>query len=88
MKYSSILKSAIEETDLSLKQICRRVNRHGFKLHPTILSKMQNGKHPPAKDALNIVLAEVLEIESNELRLTAIKELLPKELIELIQKVS
>ncbi|MCC3381951.1 XRE family transcriptional regulator [Paenibacillus farraposensis] len=88
MSYSTMLKSAIKNADLSLAQICRRVNRFGFKLDPAILSKMQNGKHPPAKDELNIILAQVLGIDAGELRVAAIKQVLPKELIELIQRVS
>ncbi|MGG1639914.1 helix-turn-helix domain-containing protein [Paenibacillus sp. NRS-1782] len=88
MSYATLLKNAIKDADLSLGQICRRVNRNGLKLHPAVLSKMQNGKHPPARDEVNIALAQVLEIDVGRLRVEAIKQILPKDLIKLIQEVS
>ena len=55
-------------------------------MHRSVLSKMQNGKYPPAKDEVNIALAEILEIDATELRLAAARELISPELIKLIKK--
>lgn len=87
MTYASLLKESIKEADLSLGQICRRLKRRSIKLDPAILSKMQNGKIPPAKDHVNIALAEVLGIDEEKLRVAAIKEIIPPDLFMLIRKV-
>lgn len=87
MTYASLLKKSIEEADLSLRQISRRLKQRGIKLDPAILSKMKNGKMPPAKDHVNIALAEVLGIDAEKLRVVAVKETIPPELFMLIKKV-
>ncbi|MGM1048353.1 MAG: helix-turn-helix domain-containing protein [Bacillota bacterium] len=87
MTYASLLKKSIKEADLSLGQICRRLKQKGINLDRATLSKIQNGKMPPAKDHVNIALAEVLGIEAERLRVTAIKEIIPPELFMLIRKV-
>ncbi|GIP55901.1 MULTISPECIES: XRE family transcriptional regulator [Paenibacillus] len=87
MNYADLLKQAIQEADLSLGQICRRLAKHGIKMDRAILSKMQNNKLPPAKDDVNIVLAEILQTDPDALRVAAVKEVVSPELIGLIKKV-
>ncbi|MEC0110465.1 XRE family transcriptional regulator [Paenibacillus taichungensis] len=87
MNYAQLLSSSIQKADLSLAQICRRLLKKGIQLDKAILSKLKNGKIPPAKDELNIALAEVLEIDPNQLRIAAAKETIPKPLYKLIREV-
>ncbi|WP_338841957.1 helix-turn-helix transcriptional regulator [Paenibacillus glucanolyticus] len=87
MTYASFLKKSIDEADLSLGQICRRLKQKGINLDRTTLSKLQNGKMAPAKDPVNIALAEVLGVNAEKLRLAAIKEIIPPDLYSLIRKV-
>lgn len=85
LNYSEMLKSAIERNQLSLKQVCFKLAKNDIWLDKAVLSKMQNGKLPPAKDEVNIVLAEILNIDPIEFRLAAVRETLPKQLFELIR---
>ncbi|MGP9039777.1 helix-turn-helix domain-containing protein [Cytobacillus kochii] len=85
MKYHLILKNAIEKKGLSLTQISFRLAKKDICLDKSIISKMQNGKWPPAKDEVNIALAEILDIEIDSFRLAAAKEILPQSLFNLIK---
>lgn len=87
MDYAELLRKAIRDADLSLGQICRRLAKRGIKMDRAILSKMQNNKLPPAKDEVNIVLAEILQTDPDILRVAAIKQVVSPELIRLIKKV-
>ncbi|MCM3131839.1 XRE family transcriptional regulator [Paenibacillus polysaccharolyticus] len=87
MNYAQLLSLSIQKADLSLAQICRRLEKKGFYLDRGTLSKMKNGKLPPAKDDLNILLAEVLDIDPKDLRIAAAKETIPKPLYKLIREV-
>lgn len=86
MSYSTILKEGISAVSISLTQVCLQLKRKNISLDKAILSKMQNGKFPPAKDQVNIALAEILGIDQTQLRLAAVKESIPKELIQLIKE--
>lgn len=85
MEYSTMLHEALLKADLSLAQVCRRLKKHGANLDPAVLSKMRNGKCAPAKDKVNIALAEVLGVDSKELRLAAARETIPSPLFTLIR---
>lgn len=87
MTYASLLKKSIKEADLSLRQICNRLKHRGVIYDVATLSKIQNGKKPPASDRVNIALADVLGIDADQLRIAAIKEVIPPELLVLIKKV-
>ncbi|MNL14345.1 hypothetical protein D3C87_1352800 [compost metagenome] len=86
MTYSSMLKRAIEKKKYSLTQVCFQLAKRDVWLDKASLSKIQNGKLPPAKDETNKVLAEILDIDSTKLRVAAIREIIPDDLIELIKK--
>jgi len=88
MRYADLLKKGIAKRGLSLNQIVFQLAKRDICLDKAILSKMQNGKHPPAKDDINIVLADVLQINSTEFRLAAVKEIIPESLYELIKTAS
>jgi ribosome-binding protein aMBF1 (putative translation factor) len=85
--YQTLLKSGIEKNGLSLTQICFRLAKKDICLDKSIISKLQNGKLPPAKDEINIALAEILDIDIDQFRLAAAKEVLPTSLFELIKRV-
>lgn len=80
-----MLKHGIEMNRYSLKQVCFKLAKRDIWLDKAVLSKMQNGKLPPAKDDINIILAEILNINPDEFRLAAVKETLPMELFNLIK---
>ncbi|MFS0820791.1 XRE family transcriptional regulator [Bacillus sp. 1P02SD] len=85
MKYHTLLRRAIEKKGISLTQVSFRLAKKDICLDKSVLSKLQNGKLPPARDEINIALAEILEIDVNQFRLAAAKEIIPKSLFELIK---
>jgi hypothetical protein len=85
MNYQTLLKQAIEKKGWSLTQITFRLAKKDICIDKSVLSKLQNGKLPPARDEVNIALAEILEIDIVPFRLAAAKELLPTSLFELIK---
>lgn len=87
MNYAAMLREGILKADLTLAQICRRLQKKGFVMHNSVLSKMKNGKMPPGKDELNIALAEVLGLDAKDLRIAAAKETIPGPLYNLIREV-
>lgn len=82
MIYANRLKKTIAKSGMSLTEICVAVRVFGFKTDKTYLSKLQNGKIPPAGDDLNDALAQVLNIDSVELRTAAYQEKIPKDVLE------
>ncbi|MEE4565264.1 XRE family transcriptional regulator [Paenibacillus polymyxa] len=85
MLYAKLLKNGVALKGLSLNQICFQLAKRDIWLDRAVLSKMKNGKLPPAKDHINIALAEILGIDSNELRLAAARETIDPKLYELIR---
>ncbi len=83
-----MLKTAISNTDLSLSKICTKINQYGFNLNKGYLSKLQNGKKPPASDKVNLILSEVLKIDHLELRAAAYREKLPQDVLEKLKQAS
>jgi ribosome-binding protein aMBF1 (putative translation factor) len=87
MNYATILKTAISKKKISLTQVLFRLAKKDICMDKAILSKLQNGKLSPAKDEVNIVLAEILGIDPTSFRISAAKEIIPESLFELIKKV-
>lgn len=88
MVYSTILKNAISKIDLSLTQICNRLESYGLKTNKAHLSKLQNGKLPPAGDRLNEALAIVLGIDPVVLKTAAYKEKIPADVLEKLKETN
>ena len=86
MTYAEMLKKGIEEKGISLQQLCFQLAKREIWVDKAVLSKMQNGKLPPADDKVNITLAEILGIDSEQFRLAAVSEKLPKDLLNLIRE--
>ncbi|MED3623229.1 MULTISPECIES: helix-turn-helix domain-containing protein [Neobacillus] len=85
MQYHDLLKKGIEKKGLSLTQISFRLAKKDICLDKSVISKLQNGKIPPARDEINIALAEILDLDIDQFRIAAAKEILPKSLYELIK---
>jgi len=84
VKYSELIRKAIELSDLSLSQICRRLRVFGVNIDKAYLSKLQNNKIPPAGDRINDAIAELLSIDPLELKTAAYLEKIPNDVLEKI----
>jgi len=82
VKYTEILKANIMASDLSLAQIARRLEKNGINIDKSYLSKLQNGKIPPAGERINDAIAEVLGIDKLELKVAAYREKIPQDVLE------
>ncbi|MDV6378223.1 hypothetical protein ORD22_08175 [Sporosarcina sp. GW1-11] len=69
--YHDLLRDSISRSRLSLADISDQLIDMGFSTKKDYLSKLQNGKIPPARDDLNTALARILDIDENELILSA-----------------
>lgn len=85
MSYATLLAQGIEQRGLSLSQTCLKLAQKGIWMDRAVLSKLRSGKLPPAKDAVNIALADVIGINSTDLRIAAAREVIDPELFELIR---
>ncbi|WP_312145551.1 XRE family transcriptional regulator [Lysinibacillus capsici] len=82
MIYSELLKSAINNSRLSLNEISQELKESGFSADKTYLSKLQNGRIPPASNKLNEALAKILHIDALELKVAAYREKIPQDVLE------
>ncbi|WP_405131117.1 XRE family transcriptional regulator [Paenibacillus sp. FSL H8-0317] len=81
MKYAEIFRNYVRDSGLSLSQLCDLLHERGFKTTKSHLSKLQNGKLPPAGDKLNDALAEVLSVDPVELKVAAYREKISPEVL-------
>lgn len=82
MTYDKYLKKSIAVSGMSLTDICNSIKVFGFKTDKTYLSKLQNGRIPPAGDDLNEALANVLNIDRLELKTAAYRAKIPEDVLE------
>lgn len=82
MNYSEMLKVAIKNSRLSLHEISCELKELGFSADKTYLSKLQNGRIPPASNKLNEALARILQVDALDLKVAAYREKIPKEILE------
>ncbi|MMZ48242.1 hypothetical protein D1872_99080 [compost metagenome] len=87
MTYAKLLSKGISSKKMSLAQVCMRLAKQDIWLDRAVLSKLQNGKLPPAKDHINIALAGIIGIDSDQLRLAAAREIIDPSLYDLIRSV-
>lgn len=78
--YHEILQSSISKSGLSLSEISSKLIELGFSTKNSYLSRLQNGKIPPANEKLNVALANILSIDETELLVTAYIEKAPDEI--------
>ncbi|PID02463.1 hypothetical protein CSV67_09175 [Sporosarcina sp. P2] len=65
--YHDFLKENISKSKLTLSDISEQLINMGFSTKKEYLSKLQNGKIPPARDDLNTALAHILGINESDL---------------------
>lgn len=83
--YASLLKSYILNSGLSLTQISHELKNRGFSTDKGYISKLQNGKIPPAGEDLNRAIAKITEADPDDLILAAYLEKAPEEVKNRIQ---
>lgn len=71
MSYAELLKSYIEQSKMTLDEISKKISELGLTASKQYLSKLQNGKTPPASEKLNNALAEILDGDAMMLELWA-----------------
>ncbi|WP_212758661.1 hypothetical protein [Paenibacillus sinopodophylli] len=59
MNYAELLKNFIQRSNFTLDDISLELEKRGLSASKQYLSRLQNGKNPPASDALNRALAEI-----------------------------
>lgn len=73
---------------MSLSEICAKLQDRGFKTNKGYLSKLQNGKIPPAGDGLNDAISNVIGIDAVKLKTAAYRQRIPHDVLqELIKEV-
>ncbi|WP_144028215.1 helix-turn-helix domain-containing protein [Paenibacillus ferrarius] len=87
MKYTDLLKEAIEKSSFSLGQLAEILNEQGLSVDKSYLSKLQNGKVPPANEITNKALAKLLNINEDKLIISAFFEKAPIELIQRTNRI-
>ncbi|MCY9764279.1 helix-turn-helix domain-containing protein [Paenibacillus alvei] len=87
MNYKELIKHHIENNGMSCQEIVDKMKMRGVKLDRSYISMLKNGRKSPASDKVNIALAEVLGIDSAELRIAAVKEKISPDLYQLIKKI-
>lgn len=88
MAYFEMLKDAFKRTGFSLSYASEKLKERGMTADKAYLSRLQNGKTPPASDRLNEALAEVLGIDPVELKVAAYREKIPPEILERINSTA
>ncbi|MDF9412956.1 XRE family transcriptional regulator [Brevibacillus laterosporus] len=86
MKYANILREYIEGSCLSLSQICNQLQEYGFKTNKGYLSKLQNGKIPPAGDKLNDAISKIIGIDGIKLKAAAYRERIPNDVLQELKR--
>ena len=84
MNYSELLSSYIKQSKMSLSEISDKLKEKGFSTDKGYLSKLQNGKIPPAGEKLNLALADILNGNAKKLEFLAYVEKAPDNLTKLI----
>ncbi|ARF67075.1 hypothetical protein B7C51_03475 [Paenibacillus larvae subsp. pulvifaciens] len=87
MKYSQLIDAGIKLKNYNHSEVVLKLKERGVNVDRTFLSKLRNGKYTSTKDELNVALADVLGIDRDLLRVAAIKEKLPSDILELLKKI-
>lgn len=79
MKYSDLLKKYIKESRLTLDEVSEKIEEEGLTASKQYLSKLQNGKTPPASEKMNKALARITGGDEEKLIFEAYMEKAPDE---------
>ncbi|MCR8981600.1 hypothetical protein [Brevibacillus laterosporus] len=88
MRYSDLLRQYIEKSNLSLTQISDSLRERGYSTHKGHISKLQNGKLPPASEDLSRALAEITGGDPDALIIAAYEEKAPDEVKKIFNEMS
>ncbi|QOS98147.1 helix-turn-helix domain-containing protein [Brevibacterium sp. JNUCC-42] len=88
MRYSDLLREYIEKSNLSLTQISDSLRERGYSTHKGHISKLQNGKLPPASEELSRALAEITGGDPYALIIAAYEEKAPEEVKKIFNEIA
>lgn len=80
MLYKDLLRKYIEQSHLTLDQIEEKMRAKNFSTNKAYISKLQNGKLPPAGDDITRALAEITGGDPENLIIAGYKEKAPEEI--------
>lgn len=85
--YQDLLKRYIRESGLSLSEISNKLKNMGFSTDKSYVSKLQNGKIPPAGDELTSAIAEITGGSVEKLLIASYVDKAPEEIKKFIKEV-
>lgn len=85
MDYADLLKLYIEQSRYTLDELSELLNKKHVSASKQYLSKLQNGRTPPASDELNRAIAEITGGDAEALVTAAYTEKAPEEIKESLQ---
>lgn len=88
MQYSSILSNYISTSRMTLQEIEDKMKGKGFSTNKAYISKLQNGKLPPAGEDITRALAEVTGGDIDALLLAGYIEKAPDEIKSILTEAS
>lgn len=77
MGYAEMLKDYIHQSKFTLEELSLELEKKGLSATKQYLSRLQNGKNPPASDTLNRAIAEVTGGDAEKLIMAAYLEKAP-----------
>lgn len=81
--YSDLLSESINNSGLKLQKIIDLIfEKDNIKFSKEYISRLKNGKIPPASDTLNEALASVLNIDPLQLKVAAYLEKIPSDVLD------
>lgn len=86
MKYSDLIREYIKKSGLTLDEISEKILSFNQSASKQYLSKLQNGRTPPASEELNRVIAEITGGNADALLLAAFIEKAPPEVKQLLEE--
>lgn len=84
--YSQMIKQAVEKSGLSMAEISDKLKSAGHKIDRSYISKLSNNPKYPASDEVNTALADILGIDSLQLRTLAWLEKIPPDVLEKLKE--
>lgn len=86
-KYHEVVKNYIKKSKLSLNQIAEELKKIGIETDKYYLSKLQNGKVPPAEEGFNRAFSKVTGNDPDPLIFSSYIERTPKDIREIIDHI-
>jgi SOS-response transcriptional repressor LexA len=84
-KYEELLNEYIKNSGLTLTDIGEELKKRGFSTDKSYLSKLRNGKIPPAGEDLNRALAEITGQDAEDLIVSAFLDKAPQKLKDIAE---